>query len=164
MAITNKFIAATVLAASVVALPATSQAAKETFDRSKNYLNIGVSIGGTDFGDVVSLRGLGISVPATESSKITGTPKLGTLTLKRGYSGDTALQNLVTKAADSGDRCQSCRQEIKITLLSPSGEVLRTFHLNDAFPVNWSLSSEAAANGSAVYEEVEFSYGRVDTQ
>lgn len=161
MAGSRTFIAACAVSAAMLLSPM-AEAAKETFDRSKPHVNIGVSIGGIDFGDVVGLSGLGLTVPESDDTK--AAPRFSNITLKRGYSGNTDLQDLVTKAAETGARCQDCRRDIKVSVLSRSGEAVRTFHLIDALPLSWSLGTSSSNMGEVVTEEVSFTYTRIITQ
>jgi len=160
VAISNTFFATCALSAAMLLSPM-AEAAKENYDRSKRHFNVAVNIGGEDFGAVEGLSGLGLSLAESDDPK--ARPHYSNITLKRGYTGSSALQNLVTKAVESGGACQDCSRDIKVTVLGRSGEVVRTFHLIDTFPVSWSLSSESKGRGDIVSEEVSFSYSRIVT-
>ena len=145
----------------VFLLAPVAEAAKENFERTKPHVNIAVSINGEDFGAVEGLSGLGVEVLPNGGSK--GRITYKNITLKRGYTGSTVLQDWAAKAAGMGDACQDCRRSIKVNMLSRSGEVVRVFNLVDAFPVSWEISSKSSGKGDVAVEAITLRFDTLIT-
>ena len=149
----------------ILFLSSVADAAKENFDRSKPPLTLSVSItdeGGKDlFVHVSGLQGPGVDTPTDEERiKRPGSTKYSNITLKRGYTGSTDLQDWAIKATTKGDECRECFRNITIKMLSPSGEVVRTFNVFDAFPVKWNINTETDTGDSTLIETLEVRVNR----
>ena len=160
----NKFrLLSTTLSVCAVLFLSTADAAKENFDRSKPHLTISINIDGDDFGSVAGINNLGIETPSEEERrKRPGRTKYSNITLKRGYTGSTDLQDWATKATAEGELCKDCTRDITINMISRNGEIVRTFDLIDAFPVSWKIDTESGGKDSTVTETLEIRVNRID--
>lgn len=146
-------------------LSSAANAAKENFDRSKPHLTVSVSIDGGQGGfiNVTGLRDLGVETPTEEEQrKRPGRTKYSNITLKRGYTGSTDLQDWATKATTQGDKCKECSRNITIKVLTPTGEIVRSFNILDAFPVKWNVSTEIDNGRSVLIETLEVRVNRIE--
>ncbi len=146
------------LSAFLLAAPM-AQAAKENFDRSKPHMNLGVTISGEDFGEVVSMSGLGIVMPTASAAQM-----YSDITLKRGYTGTDDLKRWAEMSAKTAGKCEVCLRDVTVKMLSPSGEVVRTFNLMGAYPVRWELSSDSSATGDILTESITLNFERIQDQ
>lgn len=158
---TYKTLIALIGLCAILSLSTGTNAAKENFDRSKPHLTISVNIGGVDFGTVEGLRGLGVLSPE-EELKHPGRTTYSDVTLKRGYTGSTDLQEWATKASTEGELCRDCTKNIKIIMINRSGEVVRTFNLIDTFPIRWGISTDTDNSGSRAVETLEIRVNRIE--
>lgn len=122
------------------------EAAKENFDRSKPHLAVSTKAEGVDLSGFQQLEGFGIEVAVVEYQdpsdpvvrKRPGRVKYGDITLKRGYTGATDVQDWASEAV--GGAVQ--RRDVTIVILEPSASPVRTFVLLDCFPSSWTLETD----------------------
>jgi phage tail-like protein len=122
-----------------------SQAAKETFDRSKPHLSFVVSSPDMDMAGFRQLDGLGIDIEVIEYQdgddlilrKRPGRLKYSNITLERPYKGATDIEQW---AHQTGQR-EGVRRDLSLVILDRSALPIRTFSLLNCFPSNWTLTT-----------------------
>jgi phage tail-like protein len=134
----------------VVAFAPGARAAKETFDRSKPHVNVGIVGDGLEAMQFQSVSGLGVETEVVEdpttARKRPGRTTYSNITLKRGYTSDTELYDWSTE----GTRGELVPRDLRLALLGPSAEPLATFELQQCFPTKWEAATDEGDQGRAV--------------
>lgn len=92
--------------------------------------------------------------------KLPGRMSWPNLVLKRGVTFDDSLFGWFNSAAGSTFAAEgkAVRKTVGITLISATGERLRTWRLYDAIPIKWSGPTFAVDDGSVPTEELEVAH------
>nr|WP_315249085.1 phage tail protein [uncultured Duganella sp.] len=88
----------------------------------------------------------------------TGT-KHGNLQLKRGVANQTSPLMKWCKSTLEGELATPLRLQVVIVqLLGASGEVLRAWQFNDAYPVKWSVDGFSSTKNDVAIEQIALAY------
>lgn len=125
------------------------------------------SVGGIEIGTFTEVSGLSVQVEVEEVAeggqnqfvhKLPGRVSWPPIVLKRGVADPDSLFAWLAETswenfAGEGDRL--VRQEGEVALLDASGEVVRRWEFEAAFPVKWNGPTLAASSGDVAVEELE---------
>jgi phage tail-like protein len=94
--------------------------------------------------------------------QLPGVTKHGNLVLKRGYMTLTSLfADWANQTVGSSLSTPIVTQIINVILISPKGQALITWTLDNAWPVKWEASGFNAKSNEVLIETMEISYGSV---
>ncbi len=128
-----------------------------------------VEIDGVEVGRFSECQGLQVEV-AVETfqeggvngfeHKLPGRMSWPNLVFKRGMTVDNALFDWFNEAAGStfAAKGKASRQTVGVTMLSSSGERLRTWRLHDAIPIKWTGPTFANSDDDVPTEELEVAH------
>jgi phage tail-like protein len=157
---TNRlFLVSTPLALVLAALfLADAQAAKEKFVRNKPHVNIVLDTADLDLTGFRQVDGAGVEIetvddPSALERKRPGRTTYSNITLKRGYTGATDVQEWATLAGGLPLR------DISLLLVTRSAEPLGRFELIGCFPTRWQISTDSRG---AVIETLEIRVNRIE--
>jgi phage tail-like protein len=88
--------------------------------------------------------------------KLTGIEKVGEVTLERGAYISKELENLYKKSLED----RNTRNVLIIEVLSPSGEVLRSHKLAEAWVSKWEFSDLDASSDDPIIESITVQFER----
>lgn len=136
-------------------------------DPYKNF-KFRVVIDGTATGGFTEVSGLGIEVEAVEYRegsenivrKIPGVARVGNVTLKRGYVGDSTLSDWISTATSGPENLD--RKDITINVFDQAADTVRSFNLSDCFPIAWTLSPLTVEDQVPLTEELVLSCDFLD--
>jgi phage tail-like protein len=129
-----------------------------------------VEVDGVEIGHFMEVSGLELSVGVEEVQeggensfvhKLPGRMTWPNLVLKRGITQNDALIKWVNKSsgeqfAANGNKLT--RSTAAITLIGPSGQRLRAWNFDGAFPVKWTGPSFAVSSDEMAVEELEIAH------
>ena len=129
-----------------------------------------VEVDGVEIGQFMEVSGLEVTVGVEEISeggensfvhKLPGRMTWPNLVLKRGITQNDALIKWLNKS--SGEQfAANCnkltRSTAAITLIGPSGQRLRAWNFDGAFPVKWTGPSFAVSSDEMAVEELEIAH------
>lgn len=85
--------------------------------------------------------------------------KHGNLELKRGVANQTSPLMKWCKSTLEGELATALQLKVVIVqLLGASGEVLRAWQFNDAYPVKWSVDGFSSTKNDVAIEQIALSY------
>jgi len=127
-------------------------------------------VDGVEIGRFMEISGLEVSIETEDVQeggqnsfvhKLPGRMTWPNLTLKRGITQNDTLLEWMNKS--SGEQFTAAgnsleRKSAAITLLGPSGDRLRAWEIDGAFPVKWTGPSFAVTSTDMAVEELEITH------
>src|SRR6478609_5236490 len=129
-----------------------------------------VEVDGVEIGRFMEVSGLQVTVGIEEISeggensyvhKLPGRMTWPNLVLKRGITQQDTLLTWLNKSSGEQFAANSntlTRSTAAITLMGPSGDRLRAWNFDGAFPVKWTGPSFAADSNEMAVEELEIAH------
>lgn len=129
-----------------------------------------VEVDGTEIGRFMEISGLEVSVATEEIAeggqnsfvhKVPGRMTWPNITLKRGITQSDGLLQWLNKVSGeqfsaNGNKFE--RSTAAITLVGPSGDRLRAWEIDGAFPVKWTGPNFAVSSNEMAIEELEITH------